>query len=484
MIRAESAVGRWPWPLLGALYSLSFSVLAVAQEPSTREGGQPDQSKSQTPAPAPKAEEPDDAPAAKDQEEEKSALEDSTFVDARAQQAMENVFDELFRTYRTGITKIEVEKMARGESRTEPAVIDRHIKAAARELTDRGNLEAVINPGAKVDNNRVKAIEAAGQAILAPLDRPIAQRDPGFEREYSAKLLEVAPQLLSNHLIARTQAMLALSRLGDKAALDLLVKQLQDDEQPIILKGLAAQGITAIASGQSLSPNEEVKASEALVALLQDPAETFWPARVRALEALGTLRQISTIAQRDEAIIAQAALQILADPSKRPEVRAWAAWAIGMMDVPASYPQINYTLLAYQYGRLAAGLGDEILIAQPERVKYLTALLCYQVFVGLEGNPTVRNSGLIKSRALGSHAPYVQQVHQLVKALASDCVQLTRAAGTHLGPAKDAVASRLAELKAYLEKNPPKDLSLVPGAPLLQVAEPVAAARGEEPNGR
>lgn len=477
MIRVESASSRPRWPgLAGFLALTSFAVAARAQDPPSP----PDNPAARTQAddrPAPKADEVDPTTTpARDENQEKAALEDSVFVDARAQQAMANHFTELFRLSRNANTTLTIEKMARGEIRSDPATIDRHVKAAARELTDHGNIDAVVNPGDRVDNSKVKLLEAAGQALLAPLSRPIAQRDTAFQRDFTAKLLEVAPQLLSNHMIARTQAMLALSRLGDKAALDLLLKQLADPEQPVVLKALAAQGISTIATGQTLSVSDQARAAEALVALLRDPEEAFWPARVRALEALGNLRQISTIVGRDQALMAQAALLILSDPAQRPEVRAWAAWAIGMMDVPPSYPPVNYSLLAYQFARLAAAIGDEILIAPPERVKYLTGLLVFQVFGGIEGSPAVRYSGLLKARALGENASTVREIHELVEGLATDCLQLTRAAGTLAGPAKDAVKSRLAALKVYLAKNPPKNLALVPGAPPLQVAEPDSAS--------
>lgn len=479
MIAVESAGWRGVGAGLAAFLvgAACASTSARAQQPPPAQEKKPDPGAQAKEEPAPA---PEDEPV-RDEEQERSALEDSVFVDPRAVQATEGTFDELYRTARGNNNRIAIQKMARGEGRADPAAIDRHVKIAARDLTNHDNIAAVITPSEKPDFNRIKAIEAAGLDLYAPLEVPVESRDAGFQREYAAKLLEVAPPLLANHMIARTQIMLALSRLGDKSALNLLIAQVADPDQPAVLKSLAAEGIAAIARAQTLTPDEQARTAEALTAFLQDPGETFWPARVRALEALGAVRAISTIAQRDQAVMARAALEILADPAERPEVRAWAAWAIGMMDVPATYPQVNYTLLAYEFGRLAAALGDEILIAPPGRVQYLTALLVYQDFVGLDGNPAVRNSGLTKARSLGPHTSAVQRIHQLVKALAADCVTYTRAVAGQVEPARQAVASRLAELKAHLEKNPPTDLALVPGVPPLEVAGPVAAAPANAP---
>jgi hypothetical protein len=279
-------------------------------------------------------------------------------------------------------------------------------------------------------------------------------------------------------MLARVQIMLALSELGEASALDTFIKVLDEPQHPVVLKQLAAQGITTIAGAPNrpLQLNDTVRAAEALARFLDNPEETFWLARVRALEALGSLRQISTIQQRDQALMAQVALRILANPDERPMVRAWAAWALGRYDVPAGYPQINYSLLAYQMGRLAVDLGDSIvdlgdsiLTTKRDRARYLTAIMAFQVFPGLNGTADLRGSGLVNARGLGAHQAYVNQIQILVKQLAAECVTLTRAVGSQIGPALDAVNGRLAELKTYLEKNPPPADPLVPGVPAMAI---------------
>lgn len=414
---------------------------------------------------------------AEDEAREQSVLEDSIFVDPRAEQAMQNTFEELHRRAPQGQTAPALVRMAKGEMRPDPAMIERHVKAAAKELTDHANIDAVLkSSGDGPDSRRVKNIEEAGKGLLEPLKLPVDQRNAAFTREYSARLLEVAPELMKNHLLARVQIMLALSRLGDRSALPFLMQVLADPEQPVVLKELAAQGINTIAvvPNRSLTVNETVTSAEALTGFLKSEPD-FWPARVRALEALGNLRQISTVMQRDLAVMAQVALEVLANPDERLEVRAKAAWALGMLEVPAGYPQVNYSLMAFHTGQLAAQIGSEILESKPERVKALTAILAFPIYGALNGSGP-RGSGIVRSQSLGPHQSYVNQMTTLVKQLATDCIALTRAAGSQATPARDAVASRVAELKTFLQKSQPPSDALVPGAPALAEKPAPAAA--------
>src|SRR5207249_4186696 len=117
---------------------------------------------------------------------------------------------------------------------------------------------------------------------------------PGTERfrtVYTQTLLKVMPDLLKNHLFARTEAMIVLSRVGDPQALDLLIAQLDDPNQVMMVKLLAAVGLTNIVQGgkKPLDANTAARASKALADFLTREPDTFWMAQVRALEALGAL---------------------------------------------------------------------------------------------------------------------------------------------------------------------------------------------------
>ena len=298
---------------------------------------------------------------------------------------------------------------------------------------------------------------------MSPYLIPESERNPRFMQEYNAQLLAVAPELLQNHLFARVQAMEALSRMGDPQALGLLIELITSDDQPSVVKLLAAEGISEIAraAGLALSPADRERAANALVAYVRDNPDAFWLARARAIEALGNLRTISGITNRDQAVFAIAALEFLGNEDLRVEPRAYAAWALGMIEVPPGYPQVNYALVAYYVGRLAETLGQRILelsdpaseLSNPERATYLTGVLVNQVFVALDGVRGVRNSGLRNAGALGPHRNDVNRVHQLVKQVAAAAVELARSVGVQREPRRTQLAQRLNELKTYLDAN-------------------------------
>ena len=53
-------------------------------------------------------------------------------------------------------------------------------------------------------------------------------------------------------------------------------------------------------------------------------------------------------------------MQFLPNPEIRPEVRAEAAWALGMMRVSQASGTFNYPLIAYYIGEVAADLGERV----------------------------------------------------------------------------------------------------------------------------
>src|SRR5690606_5953537 len=158
-----------------------------------------------------------------------------------------------------------------GSGRFDAGLIDRFIKYAARQLTDPENINAVTSPGGS--QARIAAIQEAGRFLMLPYtDVPAEQRDRRFMQEYNTRLLAVAPELLGNHLYARIQVMQALSRMGDPQAMGLLMNLLADEDQPLIVKQLAAEGIKRIAqdSGASLPAADRERAAIALVRFLRE----------------------------------------------------------------------------------------------------------------------------------------------------------------------------------------------------------------------
>ena len=58
--------------------------------------------------------------------------------------------------------------------------------------------------------------------------------------------------------------------------------------------------------------------------------------------------------------MASAAMRLLVDGQAKPEVRAEAAKALGLMPISSAVPKYNYDLVAHSIGWLAADLGAEI----------------------------------------------------------------------------------------------------------------------------
>ena len=125
--------------------------------------------------------------------------------------------------------------------------------------------------------------------------------------------------------------------------------------------------------------------------------------------------------------------------------------------------------------------------------EYLTGMLVgplYQCFSGIENG---RESGILKVPAAASNLTYLKQVSDLQYAVAKAAVELVRNAltGTR-NKFKEDLGARVAALKLFLAKNPPKDYFLVPGSeefrpasePAMAEAPKPAAAKTKAANGR
>ena len=168
--------------------------------------------------------------------------------------------------------------------------------------------------------------------------------------------------MLDKHLLTRIEAMIVLGNTRSPNAIDLFIKQLSNPDQTVWVKLWAARGLANVTQdGQiDLDAQRAMTAGKAVADFLEREKDLPWPVQVRALEALGALRQSSAAPLQGTADMASAALERLADPKARPEVRAWAAWALGLMRVNPQLAKYNYSLIAHYIGLLAADLGDKI----------------------------------------------------------------------------------------------------------------------------
>jgi hypothetical protein len=285
-------------------------------------------------------------------------------------------------------------------------------------------------------------------------------------------LVETLPKLLDNNLIARTEAAIILGQTGSRDTLPIFLKQLKDGKQTVQVKIWALRGIANVVNGgvqvSNIQAAEAINAAKAISDFLNDEANDFWFLQMRGLEALGSMRQAAMTTGLQKAEMAITAMKFLSNPNARPEVRAAAAWALGMMQVNPATGRYNFPLVAYNTGRLTAELGETINASfklNPTRSSYLTGLLVapiYQTFNGVDG---ARESGLLHAPALGEARGFVSRVADLASSVARSSVELVRAPNGQIADRQKDLGERVAALKDYLDKNPPKDFHLVPGGP-------------------
>ena len=192
--------------------------------------------------------------------------------------------------------------------------------------------------------------------------------------------------------------------------------------------------------------------------------------------------------------MANSAMRFLADPGAKLEVRAEAARALGQMQITSAVNKFNFPLVAHAAGLLAADLGTEINSLYPEtgrtsenltKARYLTALSSGPSIRSFEG--VSRDSGLLRI-ATPPALNYVQQVFSLVKQVAQSSFELLNAPPKQYKDRKKVLASQIAALRAFLDKNPPPTRRLVPdgqdfvanqeaGAGVAEPIQPIAGLR-------
>jgi hypothetical protein len=331
----------------------------------------------------------------------------------------------------------------------------------------------------------VRAIHEATNVLLEPLflAKATTPRNDSFLTPYNRLLrLKLRPLLNRGHLISRIQAMIILGETGNPEALPLFEEQIKDKNQTVWVKLWAMEGIANIrADGRQLTGSAQIEAARVVSDLLDQDKDLPWPAQLRALEALGAMRQgyLPNLPQR--ASMANSAMRLLADPQARLEVRAEAARALGLMQITPAVDNYNYLLVAHTTAQLAAELGKLIashFSTNKTKSEYYTGLLVGPVYQAFDGVPGTRDAGLLHGNNSGASAAAVQKVFDLVKPVATTAVNLIRAPGLQTTNLKRDLTNRAAELKNFLDKNPVPDRHLVKGGDEYPVADAAAAGGG------
>ncbi|HEV3165136.1 MAG TPA: hypothetical protein VGZ22_14010, partial [Isosphaeraceae bacterium] len=341
------------------------------------------------------------------------------YKDPRAVEALDvNKFKALPPVARAPSRK-EIQEMAQGGGNLNREVLQSFVNANVATLTAHTNLKALVDPeqpkeGAKESeikantsaiNGRVKQLQDAAEGLIEPLTLSASSNNQRFRQEYNRLLLVALPKLLDNHLIARTEAMIILSKTADPDALPHFIKQLNDPNQVMMVKLSAAEGITNVAQHGRVKVDvgRANQAAKALSEYLQRESDTFWFAQMRALEALGSLRIATDMQGQNQCEMAGVALKFLADPDANPQLRATAAWALGMMNVPSA-ARFNYALVAYHMGQAAADIADQVIAntsSNPDLADKLAGLLLYPIREGFYGEEGLKDAGLMNSPNMG-----------------------------------------------------------------------------------
>jgi hypothetical protein len=396
-------------------------------------------------------------------------------------------------------------------SNVDPSVIDRVVRGLAAKLTDKAGIQALITipeepapPAADASPAALKKAQAAAQAaaqarsdaaraipdatakLLEPMFSARFAGNLEFLKVYQRSLKQSLPPLLSLHLIPRVQAMIILGESGDIDLIELFENQIANPKQTLWVKLWAIEGIKKSKEyGGRLPSDQEAKAAKFITDFLDKTESLPWPIQLRGLEALASLRQGYLPTAPKQAHMASTAMRFLADPDARLEVRAEAARALGLMQITTTaVPKFNYSLVAHGAGQLAAELGTRInalypdtkTLDNPTKAKYLTALLVGPVYQAFDGISTQRDSGgLIRTSSSSDH---VLNVFNRVKPVAQSAVDLLGAPPKQYKDRKKTLATQIAALRTFLEKNPPTSRQLVPGG-----EDFMAAAGGDAPEG-
>jgi hypothetical protein len=179
--------------------------------------------------------------------------------------------------------------------------------------------------------------------------------------------------------------------------------------------------------------------------------------------------------------MATAAMRLLSDYQAKPEVRSEAARALGLMEITSAVRGYNFPLIAHTAGQLAAELGTQVSANfknNPVKSRYLTVLLAGPVYEAFDGVAGARDSGLIHM-ATGEAESYVSQVFELVKPIVKASSDLLISPSRQVADRQKDIAAKVAALKQFLSKSPPRSRSLVQGGPEFPAADaPTAGLPG------
>ena len=272
--------------------------------------------------------------------------------------------------------------------------------------------------------------------------------------------------------------MVVLSRAGSEDLVPLLIEQVRDPEQTYMVKLLAAVGLTNISQNGRKPPeasSRAIPAAKAIADFLRvAPPDAPWPVVCRNLEALGSLRQSAGNPLSGQADIADVAFELLSRRDVDPQVRIWAGWALSRLQYPATVRDLNLDTVAYLLSETAVYLSEQATqiplkggnLARNQRLVARVAESLLRILESFTGTSEIRGSGLTP---LSRESAYVRALEQRVRAVASNCLDLSQAVGTQAEPTRKALAESALQLRTYLQQNPPKGHLFYAGGPEMAI---------------
>jgi hypothetical protein len=348
------------------------------------------------------------------------------------------------------------------------------VDAMVAKLTERANVQALVDPpdGLPATAPAFRGVQEATTTLIEPIFQAKSIKNVAFLTIYNRLLKEKLTPLLKNHLIPRVQAMIILGQAGVVDFLPLYEAQIKDPSQPFWVKLWAIEGmINVVEEGGRLTAQDQIIAAKTVADFL-NKEDAPWPVQLRAMEALSAMRQGFEANKPQKAAMAHAAMALLTDTNARPEVRAEAARALGMMQIGSSVTKYNYPLVAHAIGKLAADLGTRIATgwtANEDKSKYYISLLFGPIFQAFDGVAGARDSGLLHNTS-GASTSSMQGVFDLVKPLVETANELRMSGQRQAKDRQKELLSRVAALKVFLDGNAPADHHLVPGEAEFPIA--------------
>lgn len=339
---------------------------------------------------------------------------------------------------------------------------------------------------------KIKDFRDAVDGLTEPINDARKVRNTAFIDAYNKVLLAKLPPLLKNNFYARIEAIILLSNVENVDALKVFTGVLRDKEQTRWVQLRALKGISTVAGfgARDLPAKQAIEAAHAVVDLLASDPAMPWPAQMRALEALGSLRLAKdpTPSQASKLEFATAIMGYLADEEARPEVRATAAWAMGMIKIDGTITKYNYQLVAYCVGSLAAAIGEQANRSFDKSrgvTELCTSLLLYKLHGAFEGMPEARDSGLLHGAAgnpaFAQARTFLKQTDDHIAPVARAALGVLRVPSGQVSKQREELSQAVASLRQFLAKNPPADSKLIPGGKEFPVK---GAEVAEAPGGR